>query len=84
MVRDVPAVLQRPHHLGVNLVRPAQCLTMPGVIRGDFSFATDLSGAGIDGREGVGALVGIRSNHDHMTVLSIDWDSLGWTSGGQF
>ena len=62
---DVPAVLQRPDHVRVDLVRPAQRLAVPVVIRGDLSFAAHLARAGVDGREGVGALVGIRSDHDH-------------------
>ena len=35
-------------------------------------FAEDLPGVRVDGREGVGALVGIRSDHDHPARPSID------------
>jgi hypothetical protein len=84
VVGDVPAVLQRPHNLRVNLLGPSQCLTVSGVIRGDLSFTTDLPGTGVDGSERVGALVGIRSNHDHSVRPFNRRYSLEWTSGGQF
>lgn len=66
VVRYVPAVLQRPHDVRVELVRPLQRLAVPGVIRWDLALVEDLAGPGVDGGECVGALVGIRSNHDHL------------------
>jgi hypothetical protein len=80
---DVPAVLQRPDHIGVDLMRPAQRLAVPVVIRGDLEFAANLARARIDGRESVGALVGIRSDHDH-SGCPFNRGSFDWTSGGQF
>jgi hypothetical protein len=57
MVGYVPAVLQRPHHIRVELPRPLQRLAVPAVVRGDLALAYDLAGSGVDGGECVGALV---------------------------
>jgi hypothetical protein len=62
---DVPAVLDRSHHIGVDVVRPVQRFAVPVIVCCDLAFAAHLAGAGVDGGEGVRALVGIRSDHDH-------------------
>ena len=66
MVGYVPAVLQCPHHIRVELPRPLQRLTMRSVVSGDLTLAYDLAGPGVDGSERVRALVGIRSDHNHL------------------
>jgi hypothetical protein len=83
MVRNVPAVLQRPHNFWVEFARLGERLTVACVVSGDLAFAAQLARAGVDGGEGVGALVGIRSDHDHVVVPSVEC-RLEWISGGQF
>jgi hypothetical protein len=65
MVGEVPAILDRPHDLPVEFVRPAQRFQVPSVLRDDFSLAEQLAGAGVDGRQRMGALVGISPDHNH-------------------
>ncbi len=45
--------------------RPAQRVEMALFLRGDFLLAEKLPGVRVDGREGVGALVDIRSDRNH-------------------
>jgi hypothetical protein len=68
MVREVTAVLDRPDHFAIELVRPTQCFEMALLSCGDFSLAEQLPGGGVDCRERVGALVHIRSDHDHPST----------------
>jgi hypothetical protein len=51
VVGEVSAVLDRPHDLGVELVRPAQRVEMALFLRGDFLFAEELPGVRVNGRE---------------------------------
>jgi hypothetical protein len=62
---------------------PALALGLSLLGGGDLSLAEHLSCVRVDGREGVGALVGVHSDHDHPYVLSSE-ASFEWTSGGQF
>jgi hypothetical protein len=42
MVREVTAVLDRPDHFAIELVRPTQCFEMALLSCGDFSLAEQL------------------------------------------
>jgi hypothetical protein len=62
---EVAAVLDRPDDLIAELVRSAQRFEVSLFLGGDLSLAVELPGRGVDGRECVGALVDISSDHDH-------------------
>ncbi len=83
MVGEVPAVLDRPHDFRGELVRPAQRIEMALFLRWDFPLAEELPSVRVDGREGMGALVDIRSNHNHPARPFNRLVSFDWTSGGQ-
>jgi len=65
MMGEVPAILDRPHDLPVEFVRPTQRFQVPSILRDDLSLAEQLSGPSVDGRQRMGALVGVRPDHDH-------------------
>ena len=66
--RDAPAVLKRPDALGLQRARPAQRSPMAILVGSDLDLADHDAGAGVDRGERVRALVGIRSDHDHVHV----------------
>src|SRR5207247_2401268 len=64
--RDVAAVLERPDPLAVERARPAQDELVRGRRRREGLAAAQLARRGVDGREGVGQLVWVRPDHDHV------------------
>ena len=79
--RDMPAVLQRPHPLAVEAARPDQQRREPASADRDRLVAEQLTGRGVDRRDRVRALVGVRPEHDHDLVHVLS-DCGCWTPGG--
>ena len=67
---DVPAVLDRPHTIVIQVTRPADRGQMSGIVSCDLAVAAHLAGAVVDRRQRVRPLVRVRPDHDHMTVPS--------------
>ncbi len=66
--RDAPAVLKRPDALDRRRSRPPQRSPLPVVVGSDLELSDHHAGLGIDCCQSVRALVGIRSDHDHVHV----------------
>jgi hypothetical protein len=62
----VPAVLDRPRPLLIQLPRPTNRGQMPRLLSLDLALAANPAGALVDRRERVRALVRVRPDHDHM------------------
>ncbi len=78
---DVAAVLDRPDPLGVELAAPGEQLAESRLPRGGGQLAGDLAAGRKDGAAGVGLLVGIRSDHDHLASSLRLVVAFGRTSG---
>ncbi len=75
---EVPAVLDRPYPFGVwQAAGPVGQLDEPVLARGDRLVVQELSVGGVDGGEGVGVLVYVRSDQDHsyrpFIIGSVVW-----------
>jgi hypothetical protein len=68
----VPAVLQRPHTVGVEAARPPQQRAEPAPTDRDRSLAEQLTGSGRDRRDRVRTLVSARAEHDHCPRPPLD------------
>ncbi len=83
VVGKVATILYRPHQLLAQRSCPPQSVEMALLLRRDFPLAQQLARRRVDGRECVGALVYIRSDHDHPARPFNRWFSFDWTVGGQ-
>jgi hypothetical protein len=63
--RDAATVLDRPNRLVRERARPTQRSPVSVLVGPDLKFANEHAGSGVDSRERVRALVGIRADHDH-------------------
>ena len=64
--RDVPAILDRPHALVIQVTRPAQRVDVPALVGVNLAGATYAPGAIVDSRKRVCVLVRVRPDHDHL------------------
>jgi hypothetical protein len=64
--RDVPAVLKRPHALPIQAPSPPDRGQMPRLVSLDLAAAANPTGPPIHRRQGVRALVRVRTDHDHV------------------
>jgi hypothetical protein len=64
--RDVPAVLDRPHALVIELARPPHRGQIPQLLSLDLTLPAHPAGPLVDRRQRVRALVCVRSDHDHL------------------
>ena len=75
----MPAVLDRPHTLPIELACPPYRRQMPGVIGLDLPAAANPARAFVNRRE----LVRVRSDHDHVHRPFVRDANYGRTVGGQ-
>ncbi len=64
--RDVPTVLDCPHSLVIEFACPAQRGQMPRLLRLDLAGPALATRSFLNSRQRVRALVGVRSDHDHL------------------
>jgi len=69
---EMPAVLDRPHALPIELARPAKSGAMPALISTNLKLTGDHAAITRNRRQCMSALVDIRSNHDHYQP-SLHW-----------